>query len=266
MKLSELMQEHSPRLDYEGWVTNDDYVLAINITPHNNIQASDYTVIEMGIAGLDAQLNPVTQDKQYIRAGQNTAKTGTQRSFAVTGDRFVGDPGQDYCLSHAIKYGTGNGVVTDYVYFNILNGQGEKGQCSIIVNSDGSGNAGESSAIDIEFKKIGSNPKSYTYDGTIVPDDSDKIGVLNVVSAPGATTGDTAITVSPTIEIGNSYKYKTAANPTMPILDQLCVSGYTNWNGTDEITAATGNKIVVVEVDTDNKAKKAGLAVVSSKE
>ena len=62
-----------------------------------------------------------------------------------------------------MKYGTGNGVVTNYLYFNILNGKGEKGQCSIIVNSDGSGNAGESSAVDIEFKKIGTNPKEYTY-------------------------------------------------------------------------------------------------------
>ena len=43
----------------------------------------------MGIAGLDAQLNPVTQDKQYIRAGQSTTKTGTQRSFTVSGDRYV---------------------------------------------------------------------------------------------------------------------------------------------------------------------------------
>ena len=64
-----------------------------------------------------------------------------------------------------MKYGTGNNVVVNYVYFNILNGKGERGQASIIVNSDGSGNAGESSAVDIEFKKIGSNPTEYTYVG-----------------------------------------------------------------------------------------------------
>ena len=90
-------------------------------------------------------------------------KTGTQRSFTVSGDRYIGDEAQDYCLSHKTKYGTGNGVVTNYVYFNILNGKGEQGQCSIIVNSDGSGNAGESSTIDIEFKKMGTTPKEYTY-------------------------------------------------------------------------------------------------------
>ena len=81
----------------------------------------------------------------------------------MSGDRYVGDAAQDYCLSHAMKYGTGNAVVTNYLYFNILTGKGEKGQCSIIVNSDGSGNAGESSAVDIEFRKIGSNPTEYTY-------------------------------------------------------------------------------------------------------
>lgn len=164
MKLSELMTNYTPNADYEGWVTNDDYVFAINLTPETSgTKVSDYVVVEMGVAGLDAQLNPITQDKTYIRAGQNTMKTGTQRSFSVTGDRYVGDEAQDYCLTHATKYGTGNKVVTDYVYFNVLTGKGEKGQCSIIVNSDGSGNAGESSAIDIEFKKQGKTPTEYTY-------------------------------------------------------------------------------------------------------
>lgn len=165
MKLSELMKSYTPNTDYEGWVTNDDYVFAINIDPTAEVAKGpqDYAVVEMGIAGLDAKLNPITQDKTYIRAGQNTMKTGTQRSFAVTGDRYVGDEAQDYCLSHKSKYGTGNGVVTDYVYFNVLTGKGEKGQCSVIVNSDGSGNAGESSSVDINFKKMGKTPEEYTY-------------------------------------------------------------------------------------------------------
>lgn len=183
MKLSELMKDYAPKPEYEGWVTNDDYVFAINTQTGTGqvAKVADYEVVQMGIAGLDAQLNPVTQDKQYVRAGQTTMKTGTQRSFTVTGDRYIGDEAQDFCLSHAKKYGTGNGVVVDYVYFNILNGKGEKGQVSIIVNSDGSGNAGESSAIDIEFKKIGANPAEYTYsaqDAALI--DSGEIGKAKV--------------------------------------------------------------------------------------
>lgn len=161
-KVSELMADYTPNPDFEGWVTNDDWVFAIGVTGEETSE-KDYEVVQMGIAGLDAQLNPITQDKQYIRAGQTTTKTGTQRTFAVTGDRYIGDGVQDFIFSHNIKYGTGNAVVVPYVYFNVLNGKGEKGTVSVIVNSDGGGNAGESSAISVDFKKIGAMPTEYTY-------------------------------------------------------------------------------------------------------
>lgn len=161
MKLDELMRGYTPDENYTGFVTNDDYVLAINTGKAT--KEGEYEVVELGVSGLDSQMNPITQDKTYIRAGQSTMKTGTQRSFKVSGDRYVGDAAQDYMLAHGMKYGTGNAVVTDYVYFCLLNGIGEKGKASIIVNSDGSGNAGESSAVDIELKKSGSIPEEYKY-------------------------------------------------------------------------------------------------------
>lgn len=164
MKLSELMKGHTPAPTFEGFVTNDDFVLAVDCSVDGKATTpADYAVVQMGVSGLDAQLNPVTQDKQYIRAGQSTTKTGNQRSFAVSGDRYVGDTFQDFALGHAMKYGTGNAVIRDYVYFCILNGKGEQGKVSIIVNSDGSGDAGESSEIDIELRKAGDAPTEYTY-------------------------------------------------------------------------------------------------------
>ncbi|MEE1448555.1 phage tail tube protein [Faecalitalea cylindroides] len=164
MKLSELMQGYTPSPDFEGWVTNDDFVLAINTTPEtNSVKETEYHVVQLGIEGLDAQMNPITVDKTYIRAGQSTQRTGNQRSFTISGDRYIGDEVQDYIFSHAIKYGTGNKVITDYVYFCLLTGKGEKGKVSIIINSDGGGNAGESAAIDVEFRKVGDNPTEYTY-------------------------------------------------------------------------------------------------------
>ena len=69
-------------------------------------------------------------------------------------------------LSHKMKYAKGNGAVTNYVYFCVLNGKGEKGQVSVIVNSEGGGNAGESSSIDISLQKIGTEPTEYTYSAT----------------------------------------------------------------------------------------------------
>lgn len=162
MKLSELMAKHKPNASYEGWVTNDDFVLAVDITGAG-AEVSDYVVAEIGVSGLDSNLNPITQDKTYIRAGQSTMKTGNQRSFSLSGDRYAGDEFQDYIMSHNIKYGTGSGVVVPYVYFCLLNGKGEKGKVSIIVNSDGSGEAGNSAEIDVELKKSGSQPEEYTY-------------------------------------------------------------------------------------------------------
>lgn len=89
---------------------------------------------------------------------------------------------------------------------------------------------------------------------------------LTVTSVAGTTTGKTKITVAPTVTSGNNYKYKVAANPTVPEFDVVCSTGYTAWNGTDEISATAGQKIVVVEVDTNNKAKKAGMTTVTVKE
>lgn len=161
MKLSELMAGYTPKAEFAGFATNDDWVLAVGIGETTG--KGDYTVVQMGIAGLDPQLNPVTQDKQYIRTGLSTSKTGTQRSFAITGDRYIGDDFQDYCFGLDIAHGVGQKVVVPYVYFSILSGKGEQGTVSIIVNSDGGGNAGENSSISIDLKSVGSAPAEYTY-------------------------------------------------------------------------------------------------------
>lgn len=166
MKVSELMANHELNPNFEGFVTNDDWVLAVDCgetAAKDWTSVGDFAVVEKGIAGLDSNLNPITQDKTYIRAGQSTAKTGNQRSFSLTGDRYDGDDFQDFALSHKIKYGTGQTVIRKYVYFNILTGTGEQGEVCIIVNSDGSGEAGNSSEIDIELKKSGAAPTEFSY-------------------------------------------------------------------------------------------------------
>ena len=166
MKLSALMAGATLNPNFEGVLTNDDFVLAVDCgeTPATDFDdVSNFAVVQLGVAGLDSNLNPITQDKTYIRAGQSTTKTGNQRSFSITGDRFVGDEFQDFALSHDVKYGTGQKVVRKYVYFNVVTGKGESGDCTIIVNSDGSGEAGNSAEIDIELRKSGSAPAEFDY-------------------------------------------------------------------------------------------------------
>ena len=74
-------------------------VLAIDTKSSAGVttEVKNYEVVQMGVEGLDANLNPVTSEKTYIRAGKSTQKTGTARSFAVSGDRYIGDPAQDSC-------------------------------------------------------------------------------------------------------------------------------------------------------------------------
>lgn len=97
----------------------------------------------------------------------------------------------------------------------------------------------------------------------VVPEGA--LGELTVTSEEGTATGKTAITVEPAKASENSYKYKVAANPTVPKYGDTCTTGYTVWNGTDEISATAGQKIVIVEVDSNNKVKKAGTATITVK-
>jgi hypothetical protein len=103
-------------------------------------------------------------------------------------------------------------------------------------------------------------------DNVYVINTNAKIGELTVNSVAGTSaSGKTKVTVSPSLSAGNSYKYKTASSVTVPEVGAECESGYTAWDGVSEITATTGNKILIVEVDANNKAVKAGSATVASK-
>lgn len=103
-------------------------------------------------------------------------------------------------------------------------------------------------------------------DNVYVINTNAKIGELTVNSVAGTSaSGKTKVTVSPSLSAGNSYKYKTASSVTVPEFGTECKSGYTAWDGVSEITATTGNKILIVEVDANNKAVKAGSATVASK-
>lgn len=165
MKLSELMNGKTPSADYEGFATNDDFVLAVRTTRPTAgaaVAVGDYSVVQVGVTSHEATLEPETSDSQYIRTGKVTLKTGVQRQFAVSGDRYEGDDFQGWCMSHEVKFGHGQSVVTDYVYFSLLTGKGEKGTVSVIVNEDQTGDAGDNAgfSVDLTCTDI---PAEYTY-------------------------------------------------------------------------------------------------------
>lgn len=164
MTLTELMQGYTPDEDYEGVATADDYILAIDFTG-NAASVGDYIVANEGVTEYSGSLNPQTKENQYMRSGRHTTKTGTQRSFKFACDRMIGDPFQEALLSHELKYGIGNKVIKDYVYFNLLTGKGEKGKVSIVVEDDPSGVSGDNAGITATMTARGI-PTEYTYSAT----------------------------------------------------------------------------------------------------
>ncbi|HJA20709.1 MAG TPA: hypothetical protein H9959_12585 [Candidatus Mediterraneibacter ornithocaccae] len=92
---------------------------------------------------------------------------------------------------------------------------------------------------------------------------------LSVQSAAGTATGKTKLTVTPNKGESSSYMYKTGADVSLPGYNDVCNvnSGWTPWDGTAEVTAKTGDKIVVVEILTeDSTAIKAGETTVTAKD
>ena len=151
----------TPSADYAGLGMSDDFVLAFK-TADTQQDVDDYIVCQECITEHAASVNPGTQDKQYIRKGNATIKTSAQRTFSISGDRTHGDPWQDWVTSLPILFGTGSDVITDYVYFSMLTGQGETGKASIIVNNDASNGAGNNAGISVTVSGV-EKPTAYTY-------------------------------------------------------------------------------------------------------
>lgn len=163
MTVATLMAGITPSASYEGIATNDDFVLAIDTSAQGNgADPTAFTVFAEGITSQDAQLETESDDKTYLHKGRRTLKTATQRTFNISGDRALGEDVQDFIMSHEVKYGVGQTVIRSYVYFCTLTGKGEKGKASILVNSDGSGDAGATAEIDVDIKTVGT-PEEYTY-------------------------------------------------------------------------------------------------------
>lgn len=160
MLLKDLMKDYTPNASYTGEVMADDYVLAIKVGSTSE-KVADYAVVQEHTKGVDSSLNSESNDKQYIRSGKSTTKKSTQRTFTITADRYEGDEAQDYMDS--VKHKTGSDVITDYVYFSLKTGKGEKGKISIAVNKDGGGNAGDNAGFSATLSKNGAAPTEYTY-------------------------------------------------------------------------------------------------------
>ena len=89
---------------------------------------------------------------------------------------------------------------------------------------------------------------------------------LTVTSVAGTASGDTKITVSPAKGTGNSYYYSVAnaGSLRLPGNGTAASSFGTSWDGTSDITAATGKDIGIVEANSDGLVIKGGKTTVTA--
>ena len=91
------------------------------------------------------------------------------------------------------------------------------------------------------------------------------LGYIPLASFAGSSSGKTAITSGYTLGSGESYKYKLGSQPDTVTYEQVLTTGWTAWNGSDNITATTGQYITVAAVVTsNNKAHAVGSVMVTS--
>ncbi len=104
-------------------------------------------------------------------------------------------------------------------------------------------------------------------DGVVVGqiDSTPTLGSLTVNSAAGTAVGDTKITYSGySLGSGESLKYKVGDTAPAVTYGQS-LRTWTSWDGSADITAATGKKITVAVVDAGYRAQAAGNATVTAK-
>jgi len=89
---------------------------------------------------------------------------------------------------------------------------------------------------------------------------------LTIVSAAGTAVGDTALTVSGyTLKSGEGWKYKVGDTAATVTPGEVIGSGWTAWNGSADITAATDKKLALVAVNAVGQAIAYGSATVTAK-
>lgn len=85
------------------------------------------------------------------------------------------------------------------------------------------------------------------------------IGAL-VVTVTGSALGGVYLGASPALQDGNLYAYKIGTGLTVPQRMADCVPpDFTVWNGFDAIPAASGQQILLVEVNDEFEAARAGV-------
>jgi len=200
----------------------------------------DMETFEVAIDGNVEEWSPMDQEGW-------TRRLMTAKSISITlnGKRNYGDDGNDYIAGLALL--TGNNVTTAFEW-TLPNGAVLTMNAVVNVSSFA---GGDSTAVDALEVEVMSDGKPVFNSTSLV--------LLTFLPEAGSAAGNTKITsVVPTLTVSNSYVYK--VNGSLPTVNEELDASWASYTLGDDIVAATGNLIALVEVNGDGEAQKGGTA------
>lgn len=240
--------------------------------------APNFALLGTGFNTLDETVGAQTDSKIYINEKtQSTTIKSYQTEFAYDTDMVLDEEAGMFLYAVGYEHKTGEDAETDYVRVDLYDPVQDKSNVFkarkfrvAIVCSDSKGNGGEvmvntgtlSCVGDPVLGFFNTVTKKFGETAEEVEDIAETLGILTVSSSAGSSVGTTAITVVESLESGNSYRYNLGSSETTVTINQDC-SSLNSWDGSSDITASAGQTITIVEVDSENKAKKAGHATVT---
>lgn len=201
----------------------------------------DLETFSPGIDANTEEWTPMDQEGWVRRA-----VTGKGLTFAFSGKRHYGDPGNDYIAG--LLLGTGQDVES-VLEWTLPNGDVLLMDCIINLTTPA---GGDSTNIDtLEFEVMSDGLPVYTPAASA-------LGVLTFVCSDGTGAGATQIaSVSPVLGGSNSYYVK--INGVLPAFgEDITGKGWTAYTLGDDIATTLGNTIALVEVITATKLAQKG--------
>lgn len=165
MKLKELFATVTTDPSFEGFITTDQMVMAIDTSDTQDADIDEFDVAYMGFTDKSSSLNPKEKTSSYYYHGESSIKTGNQRTVDFKAERYKGDPFQDFVTRFDMKYAKGQKSIVRYAIINMLTGEGEIGKGTLILSDDGSGAPEENLSIGGSIKKSGEDPQELKYQG-----------------------------------------------------------------------------------------------------
>lgn len=213
-----------------------------------------YAELEKGLENIAEALNEVVQQYQFL-SGRGFAQnqvTGMAPAVTVSGRRIMGDAAQDFIFSKKYKLGTDRQTSFRLTWNDAAGARSLVVPATLCNVQEWSGAITDGSAMSFELR----------FDAAPTVDEA--LAPLSVVSVAGSASGKTKIYVNPILGAGHTYVYKTGAVVALPVLGTALSAGWTALTVGTDITAVTGQQIAVVEIGSDTKATKGGVALVTS--